>query len=214
MLIFDFDGTLVDSNSIWVQVDIDFLTMRGKKVTPEYTEFVSHAIFPTAAQFTKDHYDLEESVDDIMRCWMDLAREAYQFHAPLKAGVTDFLTQCATRGESMALFTAGEPQLCRLALERHGLERYFSDLLFAQEFGLEKRNPKAFTQASAQLGIPPERCVMFDDSPKNCLAARTAGMWVVGVHDDFFAPWADQVKANSHRYIHSFTELLEPSFGV
>ena len=49
-------------------------------------------------------------------------------------------------------------------------------LPFAQELGLEKRKQKAFTEAAAQLGVPPEQCTMFDDAPKNCLAARTAGM--------------------------------------
>ena len=208
MLIFDFDGTLVDSNGIWVQVDLDFLALRGKSVTPEYTEFVAHAIFPTAAQFTKDYYGLEESTDSIMAGWMDLARDAYRYHAPLKAGVRDFLEQCSARGVDMALFTASVPALCHMALDRHDLNRYFSALLFAQDFGLEKRSPKAFTAAAEQLGLAPEQCVMFDDSPKNCLSARSAGMKVIGVHDDFFAPFEAEVKANCDRYLYSFEELL------
>ena len=208
MKIFDFDGTLVDSNGIWVQVDIDFLALRGKVPTDEYTEFVAHAIFPTAAQFTRDYYGLNESVEAIMAGWMDLAREAYQNHAPVKPGVIDYLEQCTARGERLALFTASVPELCLLSLMGHGLDRYFDAVLYAQELGLEKRNPKAFTEAAAQLGVPPEQCTMFDDAPKNCLAARTAGMEVVGVYDDFFAAFEQQVRANSHRYIRSFTELL------
>lgn len=210
MKIFDFDGTLVDSNGIWVEVDIQFLAQRGRMPTQEYTEFVSHAIYPTAAHFTKDYYALPESEEEIMDAWTGLAREAYRSHAPVKAGVLPYLEQCAARGEPMTLFTAGFPELCRLALEGHGLDRFFSSVLFAQDFGLEKRDPRAFTALTDRLGRAPEECVMFDDSPKNCAAAQAAGLTVVGVHDSFFAAAEVEVRANSHRYIYSFEELLSP----
>lgn len=209
--IFDFDGTLIDSNGIWVQVDLDFLTLRGKIPTQEYTEFVAHAIFPTAAQFTKDYYALSESPAEIMSSWLELARDAYANHAPVKEGVFPYLEQCREQGESFVLFTASVPELCYLALKRHGLDSYFQQVVFAQELELEKRNPEAFTALCTQLDIDPSQCIMFDDAPKNCSAARAAGLRVVGVYDDFFADVEAEVRANSDRYIRSFSELLSPS---
>lgn len=207
--IFDFDGTLVDSNNIWVEVDLQFLARRGKKPTAEYTEFVAHAIYPTAARFTREYYALDESEEEIMDAWTALAREAYRFHAPVKEGVTAYLAQCAAKGEKLALFTAGFPELCRLALERHGLERYFDPIVFAQDFGLEKRDPRAFEALLGKLGARAEECVMFDDSPRNCRSARTAGLKVVGVHDSYFAADEARVRASCDRYIYSFWELAE-----
>lgn len=206
--IFDFDGTLVDSNGVWADVDIRFLRERGKTPTAEYTEFVAHAIYPTAARFTREYYGLSESEEEIMDGWTALAREAYQFHVPLKEGAAEYLRRCAGRGERPVLFTAGFPELCRLALARHALESCFSQILFAQDFGLEKRDPRAFRALTARLGAEPGDCVMFDDSPRNCLAAKTAGLKVVGVYDRFFDEVQDQVRTNSHRYIRSFLELL------
>lgn len=207
--VFDFDGTLLDSNGVWAEVDREFLARRGRAVTQEYQEFVAHAIYPTAAKFTREYYDLTESEEEIMDAWTALAREAYQFHAPLKEGVTQYLERCAARGEKLALFTAGFPELCRLALCRHSLDRFFDPVLFAQDFGLEKRDPRAFAALAAALGAQPGDCLFFDDSPRNCLAARSAGFLVVGVSDPFFAPDEEQVRANSHRFIGSFRELLE-----
>lgn len=209
MKIFDFDGTLADSNHVWVEVDVAFLAQRGRKPTAEYTEFVAHAIYPTAAKFTKEYYGLAESEESIMAAWTDLAREAYRSHVPLKEGVRAYLDRCAARGEELYLFTAGFPELCRLALDRHGLTPYFSGIFFAQDFSLEKRDPRAFAALTGRLGAKPEDCVMFDDSPRNCLAARTAGLTVVGVYDEFYREVQEQVRANSHRYIRSFAELLE-----
>ncbi len=208
MKIFDFDGTLADSNGVWVDVDVAFLARRGKEPTAEYTEFVAHAIYPTAAKFTKEYYSLAESEQEIMDEWTGLAREAYGVHVPLKEGAEEYLRQCADRGETLALFTAGVPELCRLALDRHGLTPYFSGVFFAQDFFLEKRDPRAFAALTDRLGARPEDCVMFDDSPRNCLSARTAGLRVVGVYDRFFDGVQDQVRRNSHRYIRSFAELL------
>lgn len=55
MLIFDMDGTLIDSNGIWKDVDIAFLKKRGFAYTRAYYEGVAHTIFPLAAKFTKEY---------------------------------------------------------------------------------------------------------------------------------------------------------------
>lgn len=205
--VFDLDGTLLDSNGIWDEVDEIFLSRRGRTCTPEYREFVSHAIFPTAARFTREYYQLDESEEAIMDAWTALAREAYQFHAPLKEGAGEYLSRCAARGENLALFTASAPELCHLALRRHDLERFFDRILFAQELGLEKRDPRAFTALTEALGAEPGECVLFDDSPRSCRAAKDTGLWVVGVYDSFFAAAESEVRAGSHRYIRGFWEL-------
>lgn len=206
--IFDLDGTLLDSNHVWTRVDEEFLVRRGRTPTKEYLEFVAHAIYPTAAKFTKEYYHLDESEGSIMDAWTALARDAYQFHAPLKEGAGEYLARCAARGERLVLFTAALPELCHLALRRHGLERFFERIIFAQELGLEKRDPRAFAALTEQLGVKPGECVLFDDSPRSCGAAKDTGLWVVGVYDSFFAAARQEVQENSHRFIRSFQELL------
>ena len=63
MLIFDMDGTLIDSNGIWREVDETFLAKRGMSYTQEYYEGVAHTIFPLVAVFTKEYCKLQESTD-------------------------------------------------------------------------------------------------------------------------------------------------------
>lgn len=208
MILFDLDGTLIDSNGIWVDVDNEFLARRGKTPTEEYTEFVSHSIFPIAAEFTKEYYGLEESPEEIMAEWNSLAREAYEHHVPLKPGVRQYMERCLESGEKMALFSASVPELARLAIKRLGLERYLYTMIFAQELGVEKRTPGAFLIAVDQLGGEPESCTVFDDSPRNCAAALAAGFNVVGVYDSYYANAQQEVMENCSWYITSFEELL------
>ena len=65
MLLFDFDGTLVDSNGVWVDVDYEFLGRRGVPYTKEYYEGVAHTVLSQCAVFTKEFLNLEESCEEI-----------------------------------------------------------------------------------------------------------------------------------------------------
>lgn len=88
MLIFDLDGTLIDSNGVWVEVDKTFLGRRGVPYTEEYSAQVAHMILPNCAVFTKEYLHLQESCEEIIAEWMELAKDTYHSVA-LKPGVRD-----------------------------------------------------------------------------------------------------------------------------
>ena len=206
--LFDLDGTLIDSNQVWIDIDIAFAANHGLVFTEEYQYVVGHSIFPVAAQFTKDYYHLDMTPESIMAEWMDLARDAYAHHIPLKPGVLPFLQTCRRQGERMALLTACVPELCHLVLARHGLTDLFERVIFAQEMGMEKREPEVYLRSAALLGVPPAQCIFYEDAPGNCAAAQRAGMQVIGVYDPFYETHQEELRANCHRYIRSFRELL------
>ena len=208
MELFDFDGTLVDSNGVWEDIDNSFLARRGLTPTREYSHTVGHSIFPIAAQFTRDYYHLDMSPQAIMDEWLDMARDAYARRVSLKPGAGAFLARLAAEGAEMALFTACVPELCRLALARHGLADFFSQVIYAQNLGVEKREKRAFDLALGQLGVEAAACTFYEDSPGACRAARAAGLTVVGVFDPFYAGYEAEMRTLCHRYIRSFTELL------
>ncbi len=212
MYIFDLDGTITDSNGLWIEVDEEFLGRRGLEVTAEYQDMVGRAIFPTAAQYTRDYYGIPDSPEDIMAEWEALAEHHYRELVPLKEGAEEFLRLCRTRGMETALFTACRPNLCRAVLERFDLERYFDHIVYAEEIGLEKRDPRCFTELARRIGAGAERCVLFDDSPANCATARAAGMTVVGVYDRFYAHQQEELERVCHRCVRSMMEAADDCF--
>ena len=208
MLIFDMDGTLIDSNGIWRDVDIAFLEKRNMPYTKEYYEGVAHTIFPLAAVFTKEYCQLAESCEEIMAEWMEMAGDMYATSVTVKPGVRAYLDACRARGERMMVLTSSVPEHCRTALTHLGLIEYFERIIFAQELGLEKKKPECFQTAAAMLGVKPEDCTVYDDSVAACRGAKGAGMQVVGVYDTYFDMTWDEMQTVCDRCIKSFEELV------
>lgn len=203
---FDLDGTLIDSNGIWEEIDLQFLGRHGLTPTEEYNHVVGHSIFPIAARYTRDYYRLDMTPEEIMAEWLSMARESYAA-VPAKAGALAFLDRLRSKGARMSLVTACVPELCRAALAHHGIAGYFEDIIFAQELGLEKRDPEVYRIAAKRLGVAPEDCTLYEDAPANCSAAKAAGMAVVGVYDRYYAKYESEMRAVCDRYIERFTEL-------
>ena len=176
MYFFDLDGTLLDSNGIWLDIDRDFLARHGISPVPEdYTEYVTHHSFPDAAAYTRRRFGLDMPEEDICRAWLDMALEAYSHQLPLKPGAGEYVRRAHERGE-----------------------------LTAAELGLEKRNPALYRHAAERCGVPNGDCVLFDDSPLACAAARKAGWQVYGVADPIFAHQGAEMGKVCHVYPFKF----------
>ena len=167
MYLFDMDGTLIDSNDVWKDVDREFLARRGLPYTKAYYEGVAHTIFPLAAKFTKEFCNLPDSEEDIMAEWMELAKDNYA-HVALKPHVREYLEKLRAQGERMAVFTSCVPAHCKTALAVHDLNRCFERVIFAQELGMEKKTPELWCIAAITGGAIPR------SSPRrrSCSASR------------------------------------------
>ena len=208
MQIFDMDGTLIDSNGIWKDVDTAFLAKRGLSYTKEFYEGVAHTIFPLAAKFTKEFCRLPESEEAIMAEWMDMAGDLYGTSVPVKPGVRAYLDKLRAAGERLIVVTSAVPVHCRTALTHLGLMPYFERIIFAHDLQLEKKDPQLWRLTAEMMGVAPEDCTLYDDSVEACRGAKAAGMHAVGVYDPYFAGTEPEMQAGCDRYIRSFEELI------
>ena len=194
MYFFDLDGTLLDSNGVWLDIDMEFLGRFGIGPVPEdYTDYVTHHGFDDSARYTRDYFRLPLTPEEIVAAWRELARGAYAGQLELKPGARGFLERARAAGIPLALLTSCMPNLCRAALEHHRLLSLLPTVLTTSQLGLEKRNPALYHRAAELCGQRPCDCVLFDDSPVYCAAAREAGWQVFGVADPVFADRAEEM---------------------
>ena len=208
MIFFDLDGTLLDSNGVWLDIDIGFLGRRGISPVPEdYTWYVTHHSAPDSARYTRERFHLPETAEEIQGAWLEMAREAYASSLPLKPGVRELLDRCRRQGLPMGVLTSCIPELCRAALERHGILDWFRGVVYAQETGVGKGDPALYRLAARQWGAEPEGCMLFEDSPGYCAAARTAGFFVVGVEDPLYAGREEELRALCQGWVEDFRQV-------
>ena len=84
LLIFDLDGTLLDSMSVWNDVDIEFLGRYGYEVTPEYTEMVKRSTMENAARYTQEKYRIPLTWQEIIEAWESMVYDFYRSEVALK----------------------------------------------------------------------------------------------------------------------------------
>ena len=196
MYFFDLDGTLLDSNGIWLDIDMDFLGRQGISPVPEeYTEYVTHHTFWEAAEYTRRCFSLSLTPEEIVSAWHGLARDAYAHTLPLKPGARDFLERANRAGIRCALVTSCMPALCESALRRHTLEPLLERVLTTAQLKADKREAEFFRRAAAACGVEAAEAVLFDDSPVYCAAAKAAGWQVYGVADPIFDERREEMAA-------------------
>ena len=188
-------------------VDREFLARRGIPYTHAYYEG-GPTIFPLAAKFTKESAICPSPCEEIMAEGMELA-------TPVRPRISETgrpgLSEAVQgEGRRLAVVTSSIPEHCHAALRHLDLEKYFDNLTFAQQHGLEKREPDIWRKAAEENGVRPEDCTVFDDSIAACRGARTARMRVVGVYDGFFSSDEPEMRSFCDVYIRSFEELLLP----
>ena len=90
-VIFDLDGTLIDSMWMWKQIDIDYLASKGKPFPPDLQDTISGMSFSETAVYFKETFGIEDDLDTIKKCWNDMAWEMYSTRVTLKEGALEFL---------------------------------------------------------------------------------------------------------------------------
>ncbi len=208
-VIFDLDGTLIDSMYVWAKVDVDFLTQRGIPVTKEYTEAVRGMFFRTAAEYTQSTYGLSESVEDIMQCWLTMAHHEYAHHVPLKAHVREYLDHLKEQSVKIGMATSSDPYLLEPVLEHNGIRHYFDAICYTSQVGLNKSHPAIYRYTAQQLGVDEQDCMVFEDIPEGISGASQAGMYTVAVYDEASKEAEPYLRQTADRYIMDFSDMLE-----
>lgn len=180
-LLFDSDGTLVDSEILLAEVMADVLPRYGLPFTAaQYMEEFRGVRFLTIVlELERRHRTLGEAQRQAMEAAMRGSMEARMREQLMPiAGMAEALE--ALRGHPRAVVSNGPERKIRCAMECVGFAHHFGDNLFsAYTLGAWKPDPALYLKAAEAMGHPPERCVVIDDAAVGVAAGLAAGMQVV-----------------------------------
>ena len=184
-LIFDMDGTLLESMTLWHTLGERYLKGRGIHDVPHG---MNETLYPMemhqSARWIKAHFGLPDSPEEIIEGVESMLEAQYHHHIEPKAGTVAFLEKLAATGRyRMCLATATARHLVEPALERTGLAGYFEFILTTKEVGVGKHRPDIFLKVLAQLDLPLSEAVVFEDALYAIETAKRAGFAVVAVAD-------------------------------
>lgn len=207
-VIFDLDGTLLDSMGVWHMVDHMFLARRGIPYPPDYDKELQPLNYKQAAAYTKRRFGLSETEEEIIAEWDERVSAAYAGGLPLKPGAADFLRRLHGRGVKIALATASSRSLYELGLKANGVYGMFDAFATLDEPGLRsKAHPDIYLLAARRLGVPPEQCVVFEDLLNGIRGAKAAGMKTAAIYDASSAAEQERLHAEADVYYMDFTEV-------
>jgi len=206
-VIFDLDGTLVDSMGIWDKIDIDYLRKRNIELPQDLRECIEHLSFLETAKYFKNRFNLPESIEEVAAEWNDMALVEYSNSVKLKKGAREFLTLLKSKGLKIALATSNSETLLEAALKANGVFELFDVICRTDEVNRGKNFPDVYLLAAERLGVSPENCMVFEDLVPAVMGAKAAGMKVVAVHDLYSEGQKEKLEALADRYILNYEEL-------
>ncbi|MGL4606091.1 MAG: HAD family hydrolase [Eubacteriaceae bacterium] len=212
-LIFDFDGTLVDSMGLWHEIDIAYLNKRGLQCPENLAFEISGKSMLETAEYFKLRFQLSESIDEILAEWDGMSFDAILGGIPFKPGVLEFISWISKKRIPMAIASSNSRKNLEAFLPQHNLESCFHSLHFSGEVGKGKPDPLVFLETAKALDLPPENCLVFEDTLEGVQGALSAGMPVFSVDDYYQQKRVHSIKELSLYHIKDFRELINEGFS-
>jgi len=208
-VIFDLDGTLVDSMWIWDDIDIQYLKKHGFTLPDDLQKAIEGMSFSETAAYFKERFKIADDVETIKSEWVQMAAEYYASRIPLKKGVRKFIEKLVKRGIPLGIGTSNSRELATMALQNHRIEACFSVMVTSCEVSKGKPAPDVFLKAAELLGVLPEDCLVFEDTCAGIQAALNAGMQVVGIRDASSQNYVTEIERLVSIYADDFESLLD-----
>ena len=183
-ILFDADGTLMDSIASWRKALTIVLSRRGYPYSEEDFQTLIPLTTKEGGAYLKDKYGFHQTGDEIAAEYLGLVESFYATEVELKKGARKVLEYYDSKGIPMAIVTSSERILIEAACKRHGISQYFQGLYIGSERGTSKRQPDIFVNTAKALGAEPAETLVYEDSDYAIETAVNAGFKVIKVIDE------------------------------
>lgn len=174
-MIWDMDGTILDSMRYWLSLGADYLRLRGITPPEDLRETIDSMTLEESAAYFRTELGLDLPEPEIVRGVLELIADEYRKTIPAKKFAAEIIKQAAASGSRMCVLTTSDHDLAAEALQRVGLLQYFETILTAEALGMDKRSGAIFEAVMEKLGYVPEETLICEDALYAVRAAAEAG---------------------------------------
>lgn len=207
-VIFDLDGTLVDSMWMWYDIDVEYLGRYGLECPDDLQACIEGMSFSETAVYFKERFSLPDPLEKIKKDWNDMAWEKYLHEVPLKEGAFEFLCYCKEQDIRLGIATSNSRELVENIAEVHGLKNYFACIMTGCDVAKGKPAPDIYLAVAEKLGVHPSHCLVFEDIVPGIMAGKNAGMKVCAVEDAYSVYQEEEKRALADYYIENYRGIV------
>jgi pyrophosphatase PpaX len=196
-VLFDFDGTLIDTNEVIIQsFQYTFRKVLGKEMP--LAEIISNFGEPLAVTMEKM---LDIPPEEAMAIYREYHYDKFDELIEIFPGMLDLIHLLKKQGYKLAIVTSRLRHTTMKGLEKYGLEGIFDYVLTADDTDKHKPDPTPITMTLEKLGSKPTEAIMIGDSMFDILCAHNAGVesvlvgWAIAVTEE------DKIGPNKPTYI-------------
>ena len=179
-VLFDMDGTIVDTEPYWIAAEYALVESFGGVWSDEHAHALVGSALLDSADYLRRHGGVDLAPAAIIDRLLDEVVSAAEHAMPWRPGAVALLSELTEREVPCGLVTMSYERLARTVLERLHAGA-FATVVTGDQVADGKPHPEAYLTAAARLGVDPARCIAIEDSPTGIASAEAAGCFVVAV---------------------------------
>lgn len=211
-VIFDCDGTLIDSMAAWRALEEDLAARAGREFTREDADALTVRTIPECGVYVHEKFGLGDGPDDVERMIDEFMFEFYSTRAELRPGARSFVEGLAARGVHMTVASSTPKPLLEAGLGHVGLTPFLDAIVSVDCVGKSKREPAVYDHARSIMGTDLRFTWGFEDALYAVQTLKAAHYPTVGIYDDDLAGTFEDLEAHADLAIRSFEDLELEAF--
>lgn len=207
-VIFDLDGTILDSLHIWDKINKEFFINLKMCMPEDYIKNISSMTPLETAIYTREICNIEDEPEELLQVWQEMALKEYRSNIKLKPGVSEYLEFLKENNIKMAVVTMCNPNLYKPCLKKHGIDDFFDIIVDADVFAGNKNSPDIFLECADKMNLQASEIIVFEDIIQAIKSAKQAGMKVYAVYEKHSREDFKEIIKESDEYISDFREMF------